>query len=112
MSLPRDPFDLIETGNNMDNIIPFLAPNKINQMVDNALLHQQLTPTRKPILLSKKTWWTSGISVAACIILLLTILSPNAITPISSEKTIVSTANEDDLNEFSELVMLETWERY
>lgn len=114
MSLPRDPFDLIETGNNMDNIIPFLAPNKINHMIDTALSHQQLTPQKKPAFLMRKTWWSGGLATAACALLLLSFMpSPNVLPTGAPNKVAQQTASTaDDINEFSELVMLDTWERY
>lgn len=112
MSSLNDPFDLIEKDKDMDNVIPFLAPNKINAMVDKALSHQQLPAKKKPWA---KIVWSSSMATAASVMLLLTILSP-AQTPQTSSPITASQLtmqiNDEDANEFSELVMLETWERY
>jgi hypothetical protein len=55
------------------------------------------------------------MATAASVMLLLTILSP-AQTPQTSSPITASQLtmqiNDEDANEFSELVMLETWERY
>lgn len=112
MSLPRDPFDLIETGKSMDNIIPFLAPNKINHMIDTALSHQQLTPQKKPAFLMRKTWWSGGLATAACAILLLSFMPSTNLFTLETATPQQTASTADDINEFSELVMLDTWERY
>lgn len=109
MSSLHDPFDLIKTDKDMDNIVPFLAPNKINQMVDIALARPQLSP-RKPwaAMLSHKSVWSGGLATAACIALLLTFFSP---AQIAAPQNTSQTAYED-ISEFSELVMLDTLDRY
>ncbi len=130
MSSLHDPFDLLKTEKNpkgnMDNVVPFLAQGKINQMIDHALTHEQIPAQKQTVFLSHKTWFTSGIKIgagiAACIILLLTIL-PSQQQPISTQtqqapaqlasaSVTASPNNPEDVEEFSQLVMLDTWERY
>jgi len=108
MSSLHDPFDLIKADKDMDNISPFLAQNKIDQMVNTALAHPQLAPRKTGA--TRKTLWSGGLATAACLILLLTFFSPSQIS--IPQNTIAAQMQGDDLNEFSELVMLDTWESY
>lgn len=113
MSSLNDPFDLIETDKGMDNVIPFLAPNKINAMIDTALSHQQHPAKKKPWA---KIVWSSGMATAASVMLLLAFFSPAQQPQIPSADSPIHQAtmqiDDDDAIEFSELVMLETWETY
>lgn len=113
MSSLHDPFDLIKTGEEMDNIVPFLAPNKVDQMINAALAQPQLTP-KKAAPLSK--WKYGGLAIAASLALFMVFLSP-AETPVMNAEnvsipSISQTASAEDINEFGELVMLENWERF
>jgi len=110
MSSLHDPFDLIETGQKMDNVVPFLAPNKLNQMIDNALVHPQ-KPVKK--IATSKFWRFSGVGIAACLALFMVFLTPES-QPVTQkiEQKAISTAATEDVGEFGELVMLDTLDRY
>lgn len=113
MSSLHDPFDLIKTGQEMDNIVPFLAPNKVNQMIDAALAQPQLS-AKKPAPLTK--WKYGGLVIAASLALFMVFLSPAETPVMNAENVTVSSISQkpsaEDINEFSELVMLENWERF
>lgn len=115
MSSPRDrlnnPFDLIKTGQEMDNIVPFLAPSKINQMIDVAMARPQFA-AQKPAKL--KSWKYGGLAIAACMALFMVFLSPVETPTINGENPSLSqaSASTEDVGEFGELVMLENWERF
>ncbi len=109
MSLLHDPFDLIKTGQDMDNVKPFIAQNKIDEMVNIALSKPQLKakkPTPTPL------WKFSGLAAVACMALFMVFLSPASSPSLQQEQENLSQINPDDAGEFTELVMLDTWERY
>jgi hypothetical protein len=119
MSSLHDPFDLLKTGQEMDNVVPFLAPNKINQMIDNALTQPQFQAHKTNSSSLLKFGGIGGAAMAACLAVFMVFLtSPNSSLPVDpvAERSVVlhpvapEIANED-VSEFSELVMLETWER-
>jgi hypothetical protein len=119
MSSLHDPFDLIKTDKNMDNVIPLLPTAKINQMIEKALACQQVSPLqKKPIFLSHKSWWSGGAAAtAACLLLFMSLSTApqQAQLPIQVAPhtvTLSQTDQTDDMSEFSELVMLETLEKY
>lgn len=108
MSLLHDPFDLTKTGHDMDNIKPFIAQNKIDAMIDVALSRDQY-PAQKPKHVS--IWKFSGLAAVACMALFMVFLSPT--TPVLKQDAMsVAQINPYEAEEFNELVMLETWERY
>jgi hypothetical protein len=115
MSSPHDrlnnPFDLIKTGQEMDNIVPFLAPNKVNQMIDAAMVRPQFAAQKSAPL---KSWKYGGLAIAACMALFMVLLSPSETPTISGENPSLSQASPstEDVGEFGELVMLENWERF
>ncbi len=109
MSSLHDPFDLIKTGQDMDNVVPFLAPSKVNQMIDAALAQPQFAPKKAAPL---GFWKYGGVAVAACLALFMVFLTPAPTTNVESNTSTVAQASTEDVNEFTELVMLETWERY
>jgi hypothetical protein len=109
MSLLHDPFDLTKTGQDMDNVRPFIAQNKIDAMVDVALSRPQY-PAQKPKQLS--IWKFSGLAAVACMALFMVFLSPNSATVFKQDEMSISQINPYEAEEFSELVMLETWDRY
>lgn len=109
MSSLHDPFDLIRTGQDMDNVVPFLAPSKVSSMIDAALAEPQLAP-QKPATFG--FWKYGGVAVAACLALFMVFLTPAPQTKVESNTSTVAQASTEDVNEFTELVMLETWERY
>lgn len=110
MSLLHDPFDLIKTGQDMDNIKPFIAQNKIDQMVEHALSHSQMKaqkPRHIPL------WKFSGLAAVACMVLFMVFVSPSTtLPPLQQAQESVSQISYEDASEFSELVMLDTWDRY
>ena len=113
MSLLHDPFDLIKTGQDMDNVKPFIAQNKVDEMINIALAQRQYSaqkPRHVPI------WKFGGLAAVACMALFMVFLSPNPSPTLQQEQVSVSEiASEqaiDDAGEFTELVMLDTWERY
>lgn len=113
MSSPQDPlnnpFDLITTGQEMDNVVPFLAPNKVNQMIDAALAQPQLA-AKKPTLTS---WKYGGLAIAASLALFMVFLSPSEAPSIDGEISAhTQVSSTEDISEFGELVMLENWERF
>ena len=122
MSSLHDPFDLIETGQDMDNVVPFLAPNKVNQMIETALAKPQLAPRRNSVT----AWKFTGMGLAACLALLMVFGStqqeqidqmvagePVAMIVHEQEKLQPASAEDsDEAPEVSELVMLETLEPY
>ncbi|HAJ90391.1 MAG TPA: hypothetical protein DCM27_05180 [Rhodospirillaceae bacterium] len=113
MSLPHDPlknpFDLIKTGQEMDNIVPFLAPNKVNQMIDAALAQPQYG-ARKPVQLT--SWKYGGLAIAASLALFMVFLSPAQTPLLDGQPVAAAQMSADDIGEFGELVMLENWERF
>ncbi|OFW87191.1 MAG: hypothetical protein A3B66_05080 [Alphaproteobacteria bacterium RIFCSPHIGHO2_02_FULL_46_13] len=111
MSSLQDPFDLIKTGQEMDNIVPFLAPNKINQMIDAAVAHPQFA-AQKPAKL--KSWKYGGLAIAASLALFMVFLGPTQTFVMDGENPSLSQApsSTEDVGEFSELVMLENMERF
>ena len=111
MSSLHDPFDLIKTGQEMDNIVPFLAPNKVNQMIDVAMQRPQVAAAKPASL---KSWKYGGFAVAACLALFMVFLSPSQVPSINGESPSLSQASAftEDVGEFGELVMLENWERF
>ena len=114
MSSLHDPFDLITTGKDMENIVPFLAPTKVNQMVDMALALPQI-PCKKPAKQQDRAlfWKVSGVGMAACLALFITLFSSDPV-PVMESSHIESAhhlANED-VNEFNELVILDTLDKY
>lgn len=110
MSLHNDPFDLLRTGQNMDNVVPFLSPGKVNQMIDMALTHPQATVKKKNPL---QIWKFSGLAAVACMALFMVFLTPES-APLTQtiEFTSAAVSSTEDVGEFGELVMLDTWERY
>lgn len=128
MSSLRDPFDLLKTGAEMDNVVPFLAPNKVNHMIESALSQPQFAPQRRN---SARTWRFAGMGIAACFALLMVfggtqqgqmdhmvagepvaIVTPKAQEPEKLAMTETSTDDAEDINSFSDYVMLETLEPY
>lgn len=111
MSSLHDPFDLIKTGQEMDNVVPFLAPTKVNQMIDAALVQPQLVTKKSPQLTK---WKYGGLAIAASLALFMVFLSPTETPVIQGEQTALSQAasSNEDVGEFGELVMLENWERF
>ena len=110
MSSLHDPFDLLNTGQDMDNIVPFLAPNKVNQMIDNALQHPQVAAPKSA---NTNIWKFSGMAIAACLALFLTVLPEEPQMAVSLVATPqVSEISGDDISDINELVMLEMLERY
>lgn len=129
MSSLHDPFDLIGTGQEMDNVVPFLAPNKVNQMIESALTRQQVAPQAYPRgRLAVGTWKFAGMGIAACLAFLMIFAAPQqeqmghmivgepaAIVSAVQEPEVMQTASVDDqedVREFGDFVMLETLERY
>lgn len=113
MSSLQDPFDLFKTGQEMDNVVPFLAPNKVNQMIDSALAQPQMA-AKKPAL---TTWKYGGLAIAACLAFFMVFLSPVETPVMNGDKSALSSLSQtadssEDVGEFSELVMLENWERF
>jgi hypothetical protein len=113
MSLLHDPFDLIKTGQDMDNVKPFIAQNKVDAMIDIALAQRQYT-AQKPKHVS--IWKFSGLAAVACMALFMVFLSPTPSPSLQQAQISVSEVSpelaSDDAGEFTELVMLDTWERY
>lgn len=119
MSSPQDPlsnpFDLITTGQEMDNVVPFLAPNKVDLMIKAALAQPQVA-VKKPAQLTK--WKYGGLAIAASLAFFMVFLSPaetpvmNGDAPSLSAALTQTSASAEDINEFSELVMLENLERF
>ncbi len=114
MSLPhdplKDPFDLIKTGQEMDNIVPFLAPNKVNQMIDIAMARPQFAAQKQAPL---KSWKYGGLAIAASLALFMVFLNPVETTAIDGENQLYTQASRaDDIREFGELVILEDMERF
>ena len=113
MSLLHDPFDLIKTGQDMDNVKPFIAQNKVDEMINIALAQRQYS-AQKPRHVA--FWKFGGLAAVACMALFMVFLSPNPSPTLQQEQVSVSEiASEqaiDDAGEFTELVMLDTWERY
>ena len=127
MSLPhdplKDPFDLINIGQEMDNIVPFLAPNKVNHMIESALARQQVAPQRRT---SVSTWKFAGMGIAACLAVLMIFAAPQqeqmdhmiagepaAIVAQEPEFTqAVALDDQEAVREFGDFVMLETLEKY
>ena len=109
MSSLQDPFDLIKTGQDMDNVVPFLAPSKVSSMIDAALAKPQLA-AQKPATFG--FWKYGGVAVAACLALFMVFITPAPTTNGDNNQSTVAQASPEDVNEFTELVMLETWERY
>ena len=127
MSSLQDPFDLIRTGQEMDNVVPFLAPNKVNQMIEAALAKPQLAPQRRNNYASG--WKFAGMGIAACFALLMVfggaqqeqmdqmvaIGEPIAIVShVAQQPETTQEEHEDASNElaFGDFVMLETLESY
>lgn len=109
MSLLHDPFDLIKTGKEMDNIKPFIAQNKIDAMVGIALAHPQLKTQRPKHI---PLWKFSGLAAIACMVLFMVFVSPPSSPLLPQDHMNISQISADEAAEFSELVMLDTWERY
>lgn len=106
----KNPFDLIKTGQEMDNVVPFLAPNKVNQMIDAALAQPQLAVKKQN---SVTAWKFGGLAIAASLAVFMVFLSP-AQTPVlnTQPQPVAQAATSEDANEFAELVILENWERF
>lgn len=102
MSSHNDPLNLLQMDKEMDNVIPFLAPNKINQMIDVALARPQLAP-QKTFLTALKIVM-GGLAIAASLVLWVSVFAPVMAPP--------TTVANVDLDEFNELAMLDTWDRY
>jgi hypothetical protein len=83
MSSLHDPFELIKTGQEMDNVVPFLAPNKVNQMISAALAQPQMA-AQKPALTS---WKYGGLAIAASLALFMVFLSPAQTPTLDGEQT-------------------------
>ena len=110
MSSLHDPFDLIETGQKMDNLVPFLPANKVSLMVDKALAHPQISVRKTE---TSKYWRFGGLAIAACLALFMVFLTPESL-PVTHkiDQKSISAAVTEDVGEFGELVMLDTLERY
>ncbi len=110
MSSLHDPFDLIKTGQEMDNVVPFLAPNKVNQMIDAALVQPQLAAKRPS---SVTAWKFGGLSIAASLAVFMVFLSPAQAPVVNTQpQAVAHSTTSEDANEFAELVILENWERF
>ena len=109
MSLLHDPFDLIKTGQDMDNIKPFIAQNKIDAMIDIALAKPQLKPNKVSRI---PLWKFSGLAAVACMALFMVFVLPNPSPVVLPEQANIYQISTEEAEEFSELVMLETWEKY
>jgi len=110
MSSLHDPFDLLKTGKLMDNVVPFLAPSKVNLMIDAALAQPQVA-AQKPTRLT--TWKYGGLVIAASLALFMVFLSPTTSPVVEvGQQTVSQSSSSEDVGEFSELVMLENWERF
>lgn len=125
----KDPFELIGTGQEMENIVPFLAPNKVNQMIESALARPQVAPQRR---LAVSTWKFAGMGIAACFAFLMIFAAPQQeqmdqmipgepaaiishVSHVVQEPDLMQTASADDqedVREFGDFVMLETLEKY
>ena len=109
----HDPFDLLTTEKNMENIVPFLAPTKVNQMVDMALALPQI-PGKKLAKQHDRTlfWKISGAGMAACLALFITLFSSAPVPVMESSHIETAHIASEDINEFNELVILDTLEKY
>lgn len=113
MSSLHDPFDLITTGKDMENIVPFLAPTKVNQMVDMALALPQIPCARQAQQQDRALFWKiSGVGMAACLALFITLFSGTPVPAIDTPHIESSHIANEDINEFNELVILDTLEKY
>jgi len=101
-------------GQPMDNVIPFLAPQKVDRMIDVALATSQVKTAE-----TKKytSWKIGGVAMAASLVASLALflsfipsLSPSMNEPVLS--TAAQKIAAEDVNDFQEMVMLETLERY
>lgn len=111
MSLLHDPFDLIKTGQDMDNIKPFIAQNKIDEMVNIALAQHQLK-VKVPVH-HTPLWKFSGLAAVACMVLFMIFISPAPKTNSPDNRSATSlSASTNEADEFTELVMLDTLDRY
>lgn len=112
MSSLNDPFDLIKTTHEMDNIVPFLPPQKVHQMVESALLEPQIQS--KPSIYYSTPWKYRGVGIAVCLAVFMLFLAPTYSPPyvpfIQVKNNPDLTA--DDMTELSELMILENWEEY
>ncbi|HPQ51094.1 MAG TPA: hypothetical protein PLE43_06710 [Alphaproteobacteria bacterium] len=125
MTLPhtliKDPFDLLETDN---NVVPVLPKNKLATMIDQALTHEQMMrPQQKKttVTFSKTGWWSGGLATAACLILLLTLFPQNTINQfektatsptISKQLPQLDIASEEVQFELSEMMFYDTLEGF
>lgn len=114
MSSLQDPFDLLKTrnagGQEMENIVPFLAQPYIDKMIENALKYQQVPAKR---FVSNTVWKFGGVAIAACLALFMVFLTPES-QPVTQnmEQVAISNSSTEDVGEFGELVMLDTLESY
>lgn len=120
MSLLHDPFDLLQKGQKMDNVVPFLSHTKIDAMVNVALKSKQMPAKQKSYLFGGViNWRYGGAAIAACLALLLAVL-PSTAPQISSTPSseVIAQNNsgtesvKDMMEEYSELAMLDTLESY
>lgn len=108
----HDPFDLLKAGQEMDNVVPFLAPNKVNQMINAALAQSQL-PAKKPVHHLTR-WKYGGLAIAASLAFFMVFLSPVETPVMESDPPSLraQVSSSEDVSEFGELVILENWERF
>ena len=112
MSSLKDPFDLIKTNHEMDNIVPFLPPQKVHQMVESALRVPQVLT--KPSIYYSTPWKYRGVGIAVCLAVFMLFLAPTYSPPYVPFIQVKNNPDltTDDMRELSELMILENWEEY
>lgn len=109
----NNPFDLLETD---AKIVPILSKSKLDEMIGNALTHEQvMRPQKQSSWFSGKGWWSGGLATAACLILLLTLFPQNTTkqfaTPASVKSDQSSTLT-DEADDISEMMFYDSLEGF
>ncbi|MEK7802687.1 MAG: hypothetical protein AAB276_09570 [Pseudomonadota bacterium] len=115
MSLQNDPFNLLDTDT---RVVPFLAKNKLDDMVAHALTQPQEKPHPVTRPAHKFLWSGTGFAVAACLLLLISgshmappdINTTTTTTVVSDVGQIILPTLDETDNDLGDMLVLATLE--